>query len=165
MTGAKTTAAATMPDWSFDSIYGGTYAASDFRGQAILVVNTASLCGYTPQFTALQALQDAYKDRGLVVFAVPSDDFNQEKASNAEVKSFCELTYGITLPMAVISHVTGSEAHPLYKWLRDTAGFVPEWNFNKVLIGRTGQVVGIWGSSDEPLGGEIEAAVVKALAD
>ncbi|MBC7739036.1 MAG: glutathione peroxidase, partial [Candidatus Saccharibacteria bacterium] len=111
MSQAKTTAAASMPDWGFDSIYGGSYAASDFAGKAILLVNTASLCGYTPQFTALQALQDAYKDRGLVVFAVPSDDFNQEKASNAEVKTFCELTYGITLPMSVISHVTGPEAH------------------------------------------------------
>lgn len=164
MSQAKTTAAATMPDWGFDSIYGGSYAASDFAGKAILLVNTASLCGYTPQFTALQALQDAYKDRGLVVFAVPSDDFNQEKASNAEVKTFCELTYGITLPMAVISHVTGPEAHPLFVWLRDVAGFVPQWNFNKVLIDRTGQVVGMWPSSDEPMGGEIEAAVVKTLA-
>ena len=164
MTGAKTTSAATMPDWGFDSIYGGSYAAADFAGKAILLVNTASLCGYTPQFTALQALQDAYKDRGLVVLAVPSDDFNQEKASNAEVKTFCELTYGITLPMAVISHVTGPEAHPLFVWLRDAAGFVPQWNFNKVLIDRTGQVVGMWPSSDEPMGGVIEAAVVKTLA-
>lgn len=164
MSQATATAAGPVPDWGFDSIYGGSYAASDFKGRAILLVNTASLCGYTPQYTALQALQDTYKDKGLVVFAVPSDDFHQEKASNGEVKTFCELNYGITMPMAVISHVTGPEAHPLYAWLRDVAGFVPNWNFNKVLIDRTGHVVGMWPSSDKPMGGAIEAAVVKALA-
>ena len=157
-------AAGPMPAWRFDSIYGGAYASGDFAGKAVLLINTASLCGYTPQYTALQALHDAYKDRGLVVLAVPSDDFNQEKASNGEVKDFCELTYGITLPMSVISHVKGTSAHPLFAWLRDVAGFVPQWNFNKVLIGRTGHVVGMWPSDAEPMGGAIEAAVVKALA-
>jgi glutathione peroxidase len=164
MTQATTTAAGPVPAWHFDSIYGGAYASADFDGKAILLVNTASLCGYTPQYTALQALQDAYKDKGLVVFAVPSDDFHQEKASNDEVKTFCEINYGITLPMAVISHVTGPDASPLYAWLRDAAGFVPNWNFNKVLIDRSGHVIGSWPSSDQPMGGEIEAAVIKALA-
>lgn len=164
MSGAATTTAGPVPPWGFDSIYGGTYASTDFTGKVILLVNTASLCGYTPQYTALQALQDLYKDKGLVVFAVPSDDFHQEKNSNSEVKTFCELNYGITLPMAVISHVTGPQAHPLYAWLRDAAGFVPQWNFNKVLFDRSGQVVGMWPSSDGPMGGVIEAAVVKALA-
>ena len=164
MSQAGTTAAGTVPPWAFESIYGGVYASTDFKGRAILLVNTASLCGYTPQYTALQALQDMYKDKGLVVFAVPSDDFHQEKNTNGEVKTFCELTYGITMPMAVISHVTGPDAHPLYAWLRDAVGFVPQWNFNKVLIDRSGQVVGMWPSSDTPMGGVIEAAVVKALA-
>ena len=91
------------PDWSFESIYGGRYGSADFAGKVVLLVNTASLCGYTPQYSALQMLQDTYKDQGLVVFAVPSDDFHQEKASNGEVKSFCELNYGITLPMSVIA--------------------------------------------------------------
>ena len=99
------------PDWSCGSIYGGNYSSVDFAGKVVLLVNTASLCGYTPQYSALQKLQDTYKDQGLVVFAVPSDDFHQEKASNDEVKSFCELNYGITLPMSVIAHVTGPEAH------------------------------------------------------
>lgn len=163
MTSATTTGAGPVPNWNFDSIYGGSYAASDFRGRPILLVNTASLCGFTPQFTALQALQDAYQDQGLVVLAVPSDDFHQEKATNGEVKDFCELTYGITLPMAVINHVKGPDAHPLYAWLRDNAGFVPRWNFNKVLIDRTGHVAGTFPSSDEPMGGAVEAAVVAAL--
>lgn len=161
---ADTTPAGIVPDWTIGSIYGGAYAAADFKGQAILLVNTASLCGYTPQYAALQALQDLYKARGLVVLAVPSDDFNQEKASNAEVKTFCEINYDITLPMAVITNVLGPQAHPIYGWLRDQAGFVPEWNFNKVLFDRTGQIAGTWRSSAKPMGGEIEAAVVKALA-
>jgi glutathione peroxidase len=164
MSQAETTAAGPVPAWRFDSIYGGAYASGDFAGKAILLVNTASLCGFTPQYTALQQLQDAYKDRGLVVFAVPSDDFHQEKASNGEVKEFCELNYGITLPMAVISHVKGPEAHPLFVWLRDAAGYVPQWNFNKVLIDRSGHVAGMWPSGDDPMGGVIEAAVVRALA-
>jgi glutathione peroxidase len=154
---------AAPPAWSFDSIYGGTYAAGDFAGKPILLVNTASLCGYTPQYAALQKLYDTYKDQGLIVLAVPSDDFNQEKASNAEVKTFCELNYGITLPMAVISHVTGPEAHPLFAWLRETEGYEPRWNFNKVLFDRTGAVVGTWRSGTEPMGGEIEAAVQQVL--
>ena len=161
---AETATPGVVPAWGIDSIYGGAYASDDFKGRPILLVNTASLCGYTPQYEALQALQDTYKDQGLVVFAVPSDDFNQEKASNAEVKTFCEINYGITMPMAVITKVTGPQAHPLYAWLRDTAGFAPQWNFNKVLIDRTGHVAGTWRASAKPMGGAIEAAVVKALA-
>ena len=151
-------------DWTFDSIDGGTYGSADFAGKVVLLVNTASLCGYTPQYSALQKLQDTYKDQGLVVFAVPSDDFDQEKASNGEVKSFCELNYGITLPMSVIAHVTGPEAHPLYLWLKQTAGFEPEWNFNKVLFDRQGNVVGTWRSGAEPIGSEIETEVQRLLS-
>ena len=152
------------PTWSFDSIYGGTYKSADFAGKPILLVNTASLCGYTPQYTALQKLYDTYKDQGLIVLAVPSDDFHQEKKSNGEVKTFCELTYGINLPMATISTVTGPQAVPLYQWLHETAGFAPEWNFNKVLFDRKGRVVATWRSGPEPMGGEIEKAVQQALS-
>jgi glutathione peroxidase len=157
------TATAT-PDWTFESIYGGSYGSADFAGKVVLLVNTASLCGYTPQYSALQKLQDTYKDRGLVVFAVPSDDFHQETASNGEVKSFCELNYGITLPMSVIAHVTGPQAHPLYLWLKQTTGFEPKWNFNKVLFDRQGKVVGTWRSGVEPIGSEIETEVQRLLS-
>jgi glutathione peroxidase len=151
-------------DWTFESIYGGVYGSADFAGKVVLLVNTASLCGYTPQYSALQKLQDTYVDQGLVVFAVPSDDFNQEKASNAEVKSFCELNYGITMPMSVIAHVTGPQAHPLYLWLQQTTGFEPRWNFNKVLFDRQGKVVGTWRSGTEPMGSEIETEVQRLLS-
>lgn len=153
-----------FPHWSFDSIYGGTYDSKDFAGKPILLINTASLCGYTYQYSAMQKLYDTYKAKGLVVFGVPSDDFHQEKNNNAEVKTFCELNYGITLPMATISTVLGPNAHPLYKWLQTAAGFTPNWNFNKVLFDRNGKVVGIWRSGDEPMGGAIKAAVEKVLS-
>jgi glutathione peroxidase len=162
MTGAQA-ATENAPHWTFDSIYGGTYDSSLFAGKAILLVNTASLCGYTPQYTALQQLYDTYKERGLVVLAVPSDDFNQEKPSNDEVKDFCELNFGITLPMATISAVTGPKAAPLYAWVEQATGFAPTWNFDKVLFDRRGAVIGTWRATEEPMGGAIEAAVKAAL--
>ena len=158
-------AASVTQDWTFDSIDGGTYGSADFAGKVVLLVNTASLCGFTPQFSGLQQLQDSYQDQGLVVFAVPSDDFNQEKASNGEVKSFCEINYGITMPMSVITHVTGSKAHPLYLWLKQTTGFQPEWNFNKVLFDRQGKVVGTWRSGTAPIGSEIESEIQRLLSE
>lgn len=165
MTQAAALTDKSFPHWSFDSLYGGTYDSGDFEGKPILLINTASLCGYTGQYAAMQKLYDTYKDQGLVVFGVPSDDFHQEKDNNAEVKTFCELNYGITLPMATISTVLGPNAHPLYKWLQEVAGFTPKWNFNKVLFDRKGRVVGIFRSGDEPLGGSIEKAVKAVLAE
>jgi glutathione peroxidase len=150
--------------WSFPAIRGGDIASADVAGRAVLLVNTASLCGYTHQYGGMQALHDRYKDRGLVVLAVPSDDFKQEKPSDGEVAAFCEANFGLTLPMTAISRVTGPEAHPLYQWLQETAGFIPEWNFNKVLFDRQGRVAATFGSEDEPLGGEIEQAVERVLA-
>ncbi|MDQ2090988.1 glutathione peroxidase [Marimonas arenosa] len=145
----------------FDSIDGGTLSLAQWQGQPVLVVNTASQCGFTYQYRGLQDLYDRYRDRGLVVLAVPSDDFRQELASNAEVKEFCELQYGIDMPMTGITHVKGARAHPFYKSLRAETGFVPGWNFNKVLIGPDGQVVKTYGSGVKPLSraitGEIEA--------
>ena len=164
MTDAQAATGETAPPWTFDSIYGGKYNSSQFAGKPILLVNTASLCGYTPQYTALQLLYDTCKDQGLVVFAVPSDDFHQEKKTNGEVMTFCELNYGITLPMATISAVTGPEATPLYAWIKKTSGFAPRWNFNKVLFDRHGRIVGTYGSGDAPMGGAIEEAVKQTLS-
>ena len=135
---------------TFPSIDGGTLALEDWRGHPVLVVNTASRCGFTPQYEALQRLYETYAARGLVVLAVPSDDFNQELGSAAEVKQFCELNYGITLPMTDITHVRGAEAHPFYKAVKAETGFEPGWNFNKILIGPDGTVMGTWGSVTAP---------------
>jgi len=143
-------ALAAPPDVSFESIDGGTLSLADWRGQPVLVVNTASRCGFTPQYDGLQALYDRYRDRGLVVLAVPSQDFKQELASDAEVAEFCEVNFGLDLPMTTITHVRGAGAHPFYRWVSETAGFQPAWNFNKILIAPDGSVAGTWGSVVKP---------------
>lgn len=145
---------------SFASIDGGTLSLEDWRGQPVLVVNTASQCGFTGQYAGLQTLYEQYRDRGLVVLAVPSDDFNQELATAAEVMDFCELNYDLDLPMTDISSVRGSGAHPFYKAVHEATGFAPAWNFNKVLIAPDGSVRATWGASVKPMSrkitGEIE---------
>ncbi len=140
---------------SFASIDGGEYRLEDWRGRPVLVVNTASRCAFTNQYDDLQALYDRYRDRGLVVLAVPSNDFRQELESEAAVKEFCEVNFALDLPMTEISNVTGDEAHPFYAQVRDVAGFAPRWNFNKILVGPDGEVAGTWGSMVRPLSGAI----------
>lgn len=157
------TGAMAAPSDPFVSIDGGEVSLADWAGQPVLLVNTASMCGYTPQYEALQTLYDTYRAQGLVVLAVPSDDFRQELASAEKVKEFCEINYNITLPMTDITHVKGPDVHPVYAWLRAEAGFVPRWNFNKVLIGRDGEVAGTWESGDRPLSKQIVSAVEAAL--
>ena len=110
------------------------------------------------------ALYDRYRDRGLVVLAVPSDDFRQELGSETEVKEFCELNYGLDLPMSEITHVRGRQAHPFYRWLAEAHGFAPRWNFNKVLIGPDGEFVASWGSTTNPLSREITSRIEALLA-
>lgn len=149
---------------SFASIDGGRLEMSTWAGQPVLVVNTASRCGYTGQYEGLQTLYDTYRARGLVVLAVPSDDFRQELDSAAEVKEFCELTYGIDMPMADITPVTGGDAHQFYREVRAATGFEPRWNFNKVLIGRDGRVAGTWGAGERPLSRQIVQAIETELA-
>ena len=138
--------------FAFDSIDGGTIDLDDWAGHPVLVVNTASLCGFAGQFDDLQALHEDLGPRGLLVLAVPSDDFAQELDSEAAVKDYCAANFDLTLPMTQITHVKGPQAHPFYSWLQDTRGFVPGWNFNKVLIGPDGAVVDTWGSAANPQG-------------
>jgi glutathione peroxidase len=140
---------------SFPSIDGGTLSLEEWRGRPVLVVNTASRCGFTPQYNGLQALYDKYRDRGLVVLAVPSKDFNQELATAEEVKDFCETNFNLDMPMTDITHVRGAEAHPFYKAVKAETGFEPSWNFNKVLIAPDGSVAGTWGSLTKPGSGAI----------
>lgn len=137
-------------DFRFPSIDGGEIDLEDFRGQPVLVVNTASRCGFTRQYEGLQALHEEYAAKGLVVLAVPSNDFRQELASDEAVKEFCEVNFNLTLPMTEITKVKGPEAHPFYKWLAQEEGFVPRWNFNKVLLGPSGEVLGTFASPVQP---------------
>ena len=161
---AVTPALAAAPDFTFSAIDGPAYNSSDWRGHPVLVVNTASLCGFAPQLTDLQALADRYADKGLVVLAVPSDDFQQELENGKAAKAFCELTYGIDLPMTDITPVKGPQAHPFYQWLAKDAGFVPGWNFNKVLLDGTGAEVGTWGATTKP-GATAITSQIDALLD
>lgn len=151
-------------DVTFSNIDGGTHALSAWEGQPVLVVNTASQCGFTPQYEGLQALYDMYKDRGLKVLVVPSDDFNQELDSATEVKEFCQITFGLDLPMTDITPVKGANAHPFYQSVKDETGFTPKWNFNKVLIGPDGTVAGTWGSTTKPTSRSI-TKVIEGLLD
>ena len=160
------TAASSEPlTGTFPSIDGGTLSLEDWRGNPVLVVNTASRCGFTHQYDDLQALQDRYDAAGLVVLAVPSNDFRQELASDDEVKDFCEITFGLTLPMTTITDVKGPDAHPFYRQLEETVGFTPAWNFDKVLIAPDGTVASTWRSVTSPMSQKVTAAIEELLGD
>jgi glutathione peroxidase len=149
-------AALAADGFRFASIDGGEIDLDDWRGKPVLVVNTASLCGYAGQFDALQALHDQFGDRALIL-AVPSNDFEQELASEAEVKEYCAMTFDLTLPMTEITQVTGRGAHPFFAWVRDKTGFEPRWNFNKVLI------AGTFGAPVKPEGPQIAGRIEAML--
>jgi len=136
--------------FEFKSIDGGLIDLNDWEGKPLLVVNTASLCGYTGQYDGLQALHEKYGPQGLLVLAVPSDDFAQELGDEAAIKEYCALNFDLTLPMTEITHVKGAAAHPFYDWVQAQSGFVPAWNFNKVLIGPDGLVADTWGARTAP---------------
>ncbi len=145
-----TSTAVAAPEDVFDSIDGGSIRLDDFAGRPVLVVNTASMCAFTPQYDALQGLYDTYRDQGLVVLAIPSDDFAQELETDEEVKAFCGMVFGLDIPMTTITTITGQDAHPFFVRLREDEGFVPAWNFNKVLLDRSGAVVETYGSMVTP---------------
>jgi glutathione peroxidase len=134
-----------------------------FKGKALVVVNTASFCGFAPQFKGLEALYQRYKYQGLAVLGVPSDDFFQESDSAAETAKVCYVDYGVTFPMTQTQPVRGSDATPLFKELAEQAGRAPLWNFYKYVIDRNGKVVDYFSSKVEPDDPELVAAVEKAL--
>jgi len=157
----------TAYDFTFTTLIGEKpMALSQYKGKVLLIVNTASECGFTPQYKALQALYDKYKDKGLVVIGVPSNDFGeQEPGSAQEIKKFCDLNYGITFPMMSKQDVIGDKAHPFYKWAYEVLGFgsAPKWNFHKYLIDGNGKLVDYFGSSTKPDSGAITSAIEKLL--
>ena len=142
---------AEIPYTTFESIDGGIIDTSDWRGKPYSIVNTASKCGFTRQYAPLQKLYDRFHDQGLQMIAVPSDDFNQELDTDQEVKAFCELTYGIDMPMSTTTSVKGNQAHPFFKAIKKEIGFVPSWNFNKYLLDEKGKLLERFGSNIEPL--------------
>jgi glutathione peroxidase len=153
-------------DFSFSTIQGKPFALKDLAGRPLLVVNTASKCGFTPQYKGLEALWQGYKERGLLVIGVPSNDFGgQEPGSNSEIASFCELNYGVDFPMMAKEKVTGREAHPFFAWAGKEGGFLakPKWNFFKYLVGKDGRLVDWFSSFTAPDSGKLRAAVEQAL--
>lgn len=153
-------------EFDFSRIDGGPLALSDYAGKPLLLVNTASFCGFTPQYEELQALWERYRERGLIVLGVPSNDFGgQEPHDEAAIQTFCEANYGVDFPMTTKQRVIGTDAHPLYRWIADELGDagVPKWNFHKYLIDGGGMLAGVWGSRVSPLSDEITAAVEESL--
>lgn len=151
-------------DFSFPAIEGGTLDFAAFKGRVLLVTNTASFCGYTYQYEGLQTLHTDKSPDGLTVIGVPSRDFHQESSDDATVRTFCETRFDIDFPLTTVSHVRGSSAAPFYAWVRAQRNWQPEWNFNKVLIGRDGRIAGTFGSGDEPGGALLMSAVGGELA-
>lgn len=168
---AETTAPggdANAHDFSFMDIDGAALPLSQYRGQVLLVVNTASQCGFTYQYEGLQELWSAYRDRGLVVLGVPSNDFGgQEPGKEAEIKKFCEVTFGVDFPLTEKVSVSGGSAHPFYAWARGAFGedAVPRWNFHKILVGQDGGIIAAFPSSVTPMDAKITALVEDLLPE
>jgi glutathione peroxidase len=141
-------------DFSFHTLVGHKpLPLSSFQGKVVLVVNTASKCGFTPQYAALEKLYEQYKDRGLVILGVPSNDFGgQEPGTDQEIADFCQINYGVTFPMTAKEIVSGKNAHPFYLWAKQQLGFgtAPKWNFHKYLINRKGELVNYFYSTTSP---------------
>jgi glutathione peroxidase len=159
---------ASVYDFQAQTITGQPLNLADQHGKVLLIVNTASACGFTPQFGGLEKLWQTYRDQGLVVVGFPSNEFGgQDPGSNDEIASFCQLNYGVSFPMAAKVKVNGAEAHPLWKWLKAQApGFLGtemiKWNFTKFLVGRDGRVLKRYAPNDAPA--KLAADIEQALA-
>ena len=139
-------------DFKINSISGDIIDLNDFKGKPVLVVNTASYCGFTKQYDDMQELWERYKDKGLIVLGIPSNSFNQEKKVNSEVKKFCEVNFNINFPLTEITDVKGDKAHEIYKWAKENYGksAVPKWNFYKILINKEGIIEDTYASLTNP---------------
>lgn len=166
---AESANAATAYGFSFDKLTEeGKWQLAEFKGKVVLIVNTASNCGFTGQYEGLEKLYQRYKDKGLVILGVPSNDFGgQEPNGNAEIASFCKLNYGVSFPLAAKTSVSGENAHPFYAWAKETLGFgtAPKWNFHKYLINREGKLVDYFNSTTSPDSRKLTDAIEKALAE
>jgi len=154
-------------DFSFHTLTGDKpLPLSAYKGKVLLIVNTASKCGFTPQYAALEKLYEKYKDRGLVIIGVPSNDFGgQEPGTDQDIANFCQVNFGVTFPMAAKEVVSGKNADPFYLWARKELGFgtAPKWNFHKYLINRKGELVDYFYSTTSPDATRFINALEKAL--
>ena len=152
-------------DFKIEGISGEIINLSDYKNKVVLIVNTASYCGFTKQYDELQELWDLYKSKGLIVLGVPSNSFNQEKQSNSEVKEFCEVNFNINFPLTAITEVKGEKAHELFKWAKENHGksAIPKWNFHKILINKQGKVEDTFASFTKPMSKKIINKIEKIL--
>ena len=155
----------TFHDFSIESISGETINFSDYKNNVVLLVNTASKCGFTPQYSGLQKIYERYKSDGLIVLGVPSNSFNQEKNANADVKEFCEVNFNINFPMTTITEVKGKNSHELFKWAEKNYGksAIPKWNFHKILINKEGKIEETYNSFTKPMSKKITSKIESLL--
>ena len=152
-------------DFKINSITGEVIDLNDYKDKVVLIVNTASYCGFTKQYTELQTLWDKYKSKGFIVLGVPSNSFNQEKKNNSEVKEFCEVNFNIDFPLTSITEVKGENANEIYQWAKENYGksAVPKWNFYKILINRQGKIEDTFSSLTNPMSKKITNIIEKIL--
>ena len=152
-------------DFSFKSVDGSALNLAEHKGKVIVVVNVASRCGFTNQYEGLQTLWKTYKDKGVLVVGVPSNNFRQEPGSNKEIKDFCESTFGIDFPITEKQNVLGSDAHPFFIWAKKNygSGAIPKWNFHKIIIGKNGKVVETFASITKPLSKNFISTIEKEI--
>jgi len=154
-------------DFTIESISGETINLSDYKSKVVLLVNTASKCGFTPQYSGLQKIYERYKNDGLVVLGVPTNDFNQELSKESDVKEFCEIRFGVEFPMSSIQPIRGENAHPIYKWIQANVSVIgqPRWNFHKYLIGKDGKIINWFSSMTSPTSEGLVNQIETALYD
>ena len=152
-------------DFNIEGISGEVINFKEYKDKVVLIVNTASYCGFTNQYDDLQKLWDMYKSKGLIVLGIPSDSFNQEKKSDDEVKKFCEVNFNINFPLSSITEVKGKNAHDLYKWAKENHGksAIPKWNFYKILINKQGKIEDTFSSFTKPLSKKITDKIESIL--
>ena len=152
-------------DFQLNSISGKLIDLKEYKNKVILLVNTASYCGFTKQYDGLQSLWEKYNSKGLIVLGVPSDSFNQEKETNKDVKEFCDVNFNISFPLTQIVKVKGEKAHPVYKWAKKNFGnsAVPKWNFHKILINKEGKVQNTYSSLTKPMSNKIISEIENIL--
>jgi len=152
-------------DFKIESITGELINFNDYKDKVILVVNTASYCGFTKQYEELQELWDTYKSKGLIVLGIPSNSFNQEKTNNLEIKRFCEVNFNINFPLSTITEVKGKNAHDLFKWAEKNYGksAIPKWNFHKILINKDGKIEDTFVSFTKPMSKKIVQKIEEIL--
>ena len=152
-------------DLKIENISGEIIDFKDFKNKTILIVNTASYCGFTKQYADLQNLWEKYRSKGLIVLGIPSNSFNQEKKNSDEVKSFCEVNFDINFPLTAITEVKGKNAHEIFKWAKDNYGnsAIPKWNFHKILINKKGMIEDTFSSFTNPMSKKIIKKIEKIL--